>query len=251
MPRPILFQPYAADLAERLDLAAGSKLLELACGTGIVTRALRQRLPATVALTATDLSEPMLRYAQEHTPAEPAITWQVADFCALPFADESFDAVVCQFGIMFVPDKALAARQARRVLRPDGQFLFNVWNAIDENPLPQLTHRVVRSFFPGDPPAFYEVPFSYHDHAEIRRLLDDAGFHDIAIDTVRKTGVISSVEDAGTGLVEGNPIAVAIAARDATLLPTIREAVVQEIEKQFGKGNIQVPLSATVIRAFA
>ena len=169
---PVLFQPYADDLAARLELPDAAKMLELACGTGIVTRTLRRKFPASVQLTATDLSESMLRYAQEHSPSEPALNWATADFTALPFADASFDAVVCQFAIMFVPDKSLAAREAQRVLRPGGPFLFNVWDAIAKNPFPQLAHQIVRIFFPNDPPAFYEVPFSYHDHVEILRLLD-------------------------------------------------------------------------------
>ncbi|MGI8432067.1 MAG: class I SAM-dependent methyltransferase [Chthoniobacterales bacterium] len=248
---PVLFQPYADDLAARLELPDAARLLELACGTGIVTRTLRRKFPASVQLTATDLSESMLRYAREHSPPEPAITWATADFTALSFADASFDAVVCQFAIMFVPDKSLAAREARRVLRPGGQFLFNVWDAIDKNPFPQLAHRVVRSFFPNDPPDFYEVPFSYHNHAEIRQLLEQTGFHDIAIETVTRTGVIRSAESGAIGLIEGNPIAVAITERDASLLPTIREAVIREIEAQLGTSDIRVPLSATVIRALA
>ncbi len=248
---PVLFQPYADDLATRLELPDAAKLLELACGTGIVTRTLRRKFPASVQLTATDLSASMLRYAQEHSPSEPAITWGTADFTALPFADASFDAVVCQFAIMFVPDKSLVAREAQRVLRPGGQFLFSVWDEIDQNPFPQLAHRVVRTFFPNDPPNFYGVPFSYHDHAEIRQLLERTGFHDIAIETVAKTGIIRSAESGAIGLIDGNPIAVAIAERDPTKLPQIRAAVEREIETQFGASDIRVPLSATVIRAVA
>ena len=116
---------------------------------------------------------------------------------------------------------------------------------------PQLTHQVVRRYFPNDPPAFNQVPLSYHDHAEIRQLLDAAGFHDIEIETVRKTGAIRSADEAAVGLIEGNPIAVAIAERNAALLPQIRAAVAREIEEQFGKSDIRVPLSATVIRAVA
>ena len=165
---PILFQPYAEDLAARLQVAKNGSVLELACGTGILTRVLRTHLPSTVKLTATDLNEPMFRHAAAKFRKDEAVQWLQADACSLPFGDRMFDAVVCQFGIMFVPDKALAAREARRVLKPGGLFLFNVWDAMEHNELGQLAHQTIASYFDKDPPAFYEVPFSYHDQDEIK-----------------------------------------------------------------------------------
>ncbi len=154
---PILFHPYAEDLAARLPINKTSSVLELACGTGILTRVLRTYLPPRVKLIATDLNEPMFRQAAAKFGKGERVRWLEADACDLPFDDRQFDAVVCQFGIMFVPDKALAAREAYRVLKRDGVFLFNVWDAMRHNKLGELAHRTITSYFKEDPPTFYRV----------------------------------------------------------------------------------------------
>src|SRR6266513_5459086 len=192
----MLFQPYAEDLAARLHVAKNGSVLELACGTGIVTRAVRTGLPSTVKLTATDLNEPMFRHAAAKFRKDEAVQWMQADACSLPFGDRMFDAVVCQFGIMFVPDKALAAREAHRVLKPGGLFLFNVWDALEHNELGQLTHQTIASYFEKDPPAFYEVPFGYHDQDEIKRMLEGAGFREVRTEVVDKVSGASRPEEA-------------------------------------------------------
>ncbi len=144
---PMFFQPYAEDLSARLELPNHSSVLEVACGTGILTKVLRSRLPAGVEITATDLNEPMFRHAADKFAEHEAVEWRQADACSLPFADGVFDAVVCQFGLMFVPDKRLAAQEAHRVLKPGGVFLFNVWDAIEHNAIAQLAHRIVATYF--------------------------------------------------------------------------------------------------------
>jgi SAM-dependent methyltransferase len=167
----------------------------------------------------------------------------------LPFGNQLFDAVVCQFGIMFVPDKALAAREAHRVLKPGGLFLFNVWDAMEHNELGQLTHQTIASYFDKDPPAFYEVPFGYHDQDEIKRMLKEAGFQEIETEVVAKVGRASRAEHAAIGLVHGNPVAAAIADRDLSLLPVITKAVARAITDRFGETNICVPMRAIVVQA--
>jgi ubiquinone/menaquinone biosynthesis C-methylase UbiE len=246
---PMLFQPYAENLAARLQVEKSGSVLELACGTGILTRVLRTRLPSTVELIATDLNEPMFRHAAAKFRKDEAVQWLQADACSLPFGDQLFDAVVCQFGIMFVPDKALAAREAHRVLKPCGLFLFNVWDAMDHNELGQLTHQTIASYFDKDPPAFYEVPFGYHDQDEIKRALNEAGFQEIKTEVVAKVGAASRAEDAATGLVQGNPVAVAIAERDPSLLPIITKAVAQAITDRFGETDIRAPMRAIIVHA--
>jgi len=246
---PILFQPYAEDLAARLSLKKISSILELACGTGILTRVLRTHLPSKVKLIATDLNEPMFRQAAAKFGKSEWVRWLEADACDLPFDDRKFDAVVCQFGIMFVPDKALAAREAYRVLKHDGVFLFNVWDAMKHNKLGELAHRTITSYFKKDPPTFYQVPFSYHSRAEIRRVLKQAGFRGIETEVIAKVGKAKRAEDIAKGLVEGNPVAVTIAKRDPSLLPIITGAVTAAITRRFGERDIRAPMRAIVVRA--
>ncbi|MEN3369573.1 MAG: hypothetical protein V7609_1716 [Verrucomicrobiota bacterium] len=246
---PLLFQPYAEDLAARLPVEENASVLELACGTGILTRVLRTRLPSTVKLIATDLNEPMFRHAAEKFGEGEAVQWSQADACNLPFGDRIFDAVVCQFGIMFVPDKALAAREARRVLKPGGLFLFNVWDALEHNEVGRIAHETITSYFDKDPPTFYQVPFGYHDQDEIRRVLESAGLRDVRIEVVAKVAQASSARDAATGLVQGNPVAVAIAERDPSLLPVITDAVAEAITHRFGEAEIRAPMRAIIVQA--
>lgn len=245
----VLFQPYAEDLVARLHVPENGSVLELACGTGIVTRELRNSLPPTVKLIATDLNEPMFQHAAAKFVKGEAVQWQQADACSLPFGDAMFDAVVCQFGIMFVPDKALAARESRRVLKPGGVFLFNVWDAIEHNELCRIAHETISSYFDEDPPTFYQVPFGYHDHAEIRRVLTDAGFRDVRIDVVDKVSGASRAEDTATGLAQGNPVSVAIAERDPSLLPVITDAIAAALKDRFGEADVRAPLRAIVAQA--
>jgi ubiquinone/menaquinone biosynthesis C-methylase UbiE len=246
---PLFFQPYAEDLAARLQVEGNASVLELACGTGILTRVLRTLLPSTIELIATDLNEPMFRHAAEKFGETEAVQWLQADACNLPFGDRTFDAVVCQFGIMFVPDKTLAAREARRVLKPGGLFLFNVWDALEHNAVGRLAHETITSYFEKDPPTFYEVPFGYHDQDEIKRMLESAGFREVQIDVVAKMAEASRAQDVATGLVQGNPVAVAIAGRNASLLPIITGAVADAITRRFGEENIRAPMRAIVVRA--
>jgi len=247
--RPLLFQPYAENLATRLAVNNTGSVLELACGTGILTRVLRTHLPSKVKLIATDLNEPMFRQAAVRFGKNERVRWLEADACDLPFVDRIFDAVACQFGIMFVPDKAHAAREAYRVLKRNGLLLFNVWDAMRYNKLGQLAHRTIVSYFEKDPPMFYKVPFSYHNRVEIRRILKQAGFREIKTEVVAKIGKATRAEDVARGLVEGNPVAVTIAKRDPSLLAIITGAVTAAITRRFGKRDIRAPMRAIVVRA--
>jgi len=248
---PILFQPYAEELATRVTVNKTGSVLELACGTGILTRVLRSCLPSKVKLIATDLNEPMFRQAAAKFRKNERVRLLEADACDLPFADRKFDAVVCQFGIMFVSDKALAARQAYRVLKRDGLFLFNVWDAMRHNKLGELAHRTITSYFENDPPTFYKVPFSYHNRNQIRKILKQAGFREIKTELIAKIGKANRAEDVARGLVEGNPVAVTIAKRDPSLLPIITGAVTAAITRRFGKRDIRAPMQAIVVQARA
>ena len=168
---------------------------------------------------------------------------------SLPFPDRTFDVVVCEFGLMFFPDKAAGVREAFRVLRPGGVYLFNVWDERERNAATRIAHDTIGTFFPDDPPQFYEVPFNLHDPAGVRGLLAAGGFVDVAWETVAKVGTSPSAEDAAAGLVEGNPVIGAIMARRPDALPDIRAAVARNIAAELGDHPVRTPLRAHVFTA--
>ena len=246
---PFLFNPFADDLAARLPVSPGTRVLEVACGTGIVTERLMRRLSGQGTLVATDLNEPMIAHARTRIVEDSALEWRQADGTSLPFSAHTFEVVVCQFGLMFFPDKAAGAREALRVLAPGGTYLFNVWDAIERNPFARITHESIGTFFPHDPPQFYTVPFSLYDTAGVRRLLDQAGFVDVHCATVDKVGQSSSAADAATGLIEGNAIFEAIMARRPDALAEIEAAVARNIARELGDHPVRNPLRAHVFSA--
>src|SRR2546429_2604090 len=196
---PVLFEPYAADLVARLDVPEGGAVLELACGTGIVTQHLPERRSPVTIIVATDLNESMLAFARNKLANDEIVEWRQADAAELPFPDQSFDAVVCQFGVMFFPDKEKAAREAYRVLKPEGAFLFNVWDAIEHNDLPHIAHTIITKFFDDNPPDFYQIPFSFHDAETIRSLLTAAGFRQIQLSRASLIAIAPSAGGGGAG----------------------------------------------------
>ena len=229
---PMLFEPYADDLSGRLTVRDGMRVLEVACGTGIVTRHLRSLLPPGSELVATDLSEPMLAYARRKFDGETAIDWQQADAMALPFPAQSFDALVCQFGLMFVPDKAGAVREAYRVLKPGGQLLLNTWCDLQQNDFCNAAHTVATTFFETDPPKFYEIPFSLHDEQQLQGWMQEAGFNNVTVRPINLPSVSPSAADAAKGLVQGSPLAGALKERNADI-EAITTAVAEALRAQF------------------
>jgi len=243
---PCVFEPYALDIAERVNVREGGVVLEIACGTGIVTRHLRNKLPGSVSLVATDLNEAMLSYASRKFGPGEAIEWKQADAASLPFEDGSFDLVVCQFGLMFIPDKLTALREVIRVLTPNGSFIFSVWDSIDKNDLASVGNRAIAKFFERDPPTFYQVPFGMHDQNLVRDLVLDAGFNDVKMYEVAKNGESPSSTDAAKGLIEGNPIIVEINQRAISDLQTVEAAVAKAIASECGDNPVRGKLRAFV-----
>ena len=242
---PMLFEPYAADIAGRLEVRDNMRVLEIACGTGIVTRHLRARLPAGSKLVATDLSEPMLAFARRKFDGDDGIEWLQADAMALPFPDQSFEAAVCQFGLMFVPDKAGAVREAYRVLKPGGQLLFNTWENIEQNDFTLVAHTTAMSFFASDPPKFYEIPFGLHDANQLQRWMEQAGFTNVTVRPLDLPCVSASAADAAKGLIQGTPLAVAIRERGADI-EAITDAVAHALAASFGEQPTQGRMCALV-----
>lgn len=210
---PALFEPYAADLVARIAPRERLRVLELACGTGVVTRLLRAALPADAAIVATDLSPAMLAVAARAVPA--GVTWQPADALALPFGDASFDVVVCQFGVMFLPDKVRGFAEARRVLAPGGQLLVNVWDSLAANPYAAEMASALEALFPGDPPRFVGVVHGYCDTAQITADLRAAGWGAAALERVAIRGHSPSARHFATGFGCGSPIRHLLADRGA------------------------------------
>jgi ubiquinone/menaquinone biosynthesis C-methylase UbiE len=246
---PVLFDPYATDLVARLSLPESAAVLELACGTGIVTRRLRDRLGPTARLVATDLNEAMLGYAARKFGPEEAVEWKQADATELPFSDQSFDAVVCQFGLMFFPDKGKAVRETFRVLKPGGIFIFSVWDAIEHNDLPHIAHSIISKFFEDNPPDFYDVPFSFHDPETIRSLVSAAGFKEIELSLLPLPAIAPDAQDAAKGLVHGNPVIAAIKERNESSAPEIEAAIAAEVAAQFGDAPVRARMQALVCAA--
>jgi ubiquinone/menaquinone biosynthesis C-methylase UbiE len=245
---PVIFEPWAEDLVLRLGGGKYERVLEIACGTGIVTRRLRDALPATTEIVATDLNRKMFEFGKPKFKDDENVLWQQADASGLPFADSSFAAVVCQFGVMFVPDKAAAIREAYRVLRSGGVFLFNVWDSFESNPFGHIAHTTIASFFDHDPPKFYEIPFGFHRSPVIRKLLQDADFNEIESFTETKRCRSFSASEFATGLVRGNPVAAEASERGVDPEDLI-VAVAKHIAERFGDAPVESTMRAIVWQA--
>ncbi len=245
---PVLFEPYAQDLARRVPPGA-SRILEVAAGTGRVTRALLAVLPSTASILATDLNDAMIAIGGELT-ADDRVTWQQADAQALPVADGTFDMVVCQFGLMFVPDKPHVLAELRRTLRPGGTLLLSTWDALARNPMTELVHQLAMSAFPEDPPTFMLTPFSMPDPDALRELVRAAGLSEVRVETVSATGEATSAADVAIGLVRGNPLWNQLVERGVDGA-SFERMLAHEIAQRFGDRPCRSALSAHVVTAVA
>jgi ubiquinone/menaquinone biosynthesis C-methylase UbiE len=246
---PVIFQPYADDLARRVAAPRPQAVLETAAGTGIVTRAMLAALPGSAAITATDLNQPMLDHGARQTSSS-RVTWRQADALSLPFDGGSFDAVVCQFGAMFFPDKIAAYREARRVLKQGGSFVFNVWGPIARNEFADVITKAVAALFPDDPPSFLpRIPYGYHDVGVIRRELESAGFSSVKIETLDVPGVAQSARHPAIGFCQGTPLRNEIETRDPARLGEATEAAAAALAARFGSGAVRGNLQARIIEA--
>ena len=244
------FEPYADDLAGRVAIAGPrGPILELACGTGILTERLRARLPLSVRIVATDLNPPMLEYARTKRGGVVGIEWQQADAVTLPFPSGSYDAVTCQFGFMFVPDKVAAFREARRVLAPGGLLAFNVWDSLQANQSMHIVQQAISSFL-GHQPGFFDLPYGLHDRSLLRDLVQSSGFQQIEISTVSIRTVSPSAHALATGIVTGSPASLELRQRGIAFEPVI-EAAAATLARAFGDCPCETDRRAVVVTARA
>jgi ubiquinone/menaquinone biosynthesis C-methylase UbiE len=247
---PLIFEVYAAHLAELVAAFSPDAVLETAAGSGAVTRALAPRLKTEVRYVVTDLSQPMLDYAAARQGVDGRIEWRRADALALPFEAASFDVVCCQFGAMFFPNRVAGYAEARRVLRAGGSFVFNVWDRIEENAFADEVTNAVASVFPHDPPRFLaRTPHGYHDVTRIREDLLLAGFTDVKIETRAEVSRSPTALDVATAYCQGTPLRGEIEARDARLLQIATDRAAQAIYDRHGDGVVAGKIQAHVIVA--
>ncbi len=245
---PLLFEPYAADLVNRLSSRSLSRVLEVAAGTGVVTRVLASVLPERISIVATDLNQPMLDQASALGTKRP-VEWRQADAMELPFEDGTFDAVVCQFGVMFFPEKAKSLSEAHRVLRPRGVLIFNVWERLEQNEFADTVTTALASLFPEDPPRFLaRVPYAYHEHAGIEHDLVTGGFSaPPEIITLAARSRAGSPRDPAIAYCQGTPLRSEIEARDASRLEEATEVAAEAIGRRFGRSEVDGKTQAHVI----
>jgi SAM-dependent methyltransferase len=247
---PLIFEPYAADLAARIALRQPSRVLEIAAGTGVLTRQLANALPTSVAIVATDLNQPMLDQAAAIGTRRP-VEWRQADVMQLPFADEAFDVVACQFGAMFFPDKSKAFSEARRVLCPGGWFMFSVWDRIDQNEFADAVDQALQALFPDCPPRFMaRVPHGYYDDSVIRHDLAQSGFDRVPeFITLASRSRADSPRIAAVAYCQGTPLRGEIEALGSPHLAEVTDVATLALEHRFGPGPVDGKMQAHVITA--
>lgn len=242
-----LFDGFAKDIVKRVKASNTENVLELASGTGAVTQLLSQYLPATTSITATDLENGMLNLARKKLGAS-NITWATVDMTDIPYGDNAFDTIVCQFGVMLVPDKLKALQEMYRVLKPGGQLLFNVWGDIHANQIWDIGGKLIESFLGANPILQDPGPFSLSEKNTLQ-LLQKAGFINSTAKVVNQIGSIETAAMAAKGFIEGLPVVVAIIKKDPSLLPKIQEALEIELANKLGDHPLKSTLQAFVFEA--
>lgn len=243
---PVIFVDCAEEMARRAAATGAMNVLEIAAGTGIVSRKLRDALSADAHLIVTDLNSPMLEIAQTKFRAGERIELRQADAMALPFASCEFDLVVCQFGVMFFPDKISSFREAARVLRPGGLYIFNTWGSMAANPHSQVSYEVAAKFLTVDPPQYGKVPYSYHDAKAVKVDLQAAGWSDVQHDMFTLGKCVADLPGYADGVVFGTPLIGEIQRRGNIDPKEVVEAIISELQIRFGPEPITIPLQANV-----
>jgi ubiquinone/menaquinone biosynthesis C-methylase UbiE len=246
---PLIFAPYAQDLARRVRDFAPARVLELAAGTGVATRAMAAQLPASAEIVATDLNPAMLEEAQRH-PIARAVSWRVADATMLPFEDASFDCVACQFGVMFFPDRVRGFAEARRVLRAGGRFLFNTWDAIADNEFAEEVTEALARWRPEASLRFLSrTPHGYHEPARVRADLAAGGFTQVEVEKVAARSRAASARDPAIAYCQGTPLRNELEALGTGVVEAATEVAAAALARRFGDGPVEGRIQALVASA--
>ncbi|WP_306322042.1 MULTISPECIES: class I SAM-dependent methyltransferase [unclassified Streptomyces] len=243
---PVFFRPFAADLAARAAARSPHQVLELAAGTGALTTAVLDATP-DARVVATDLSEAMV---SRGATLEPRAHWRQADAQELPFQDASFDLALCQFGVMFFPDRPAAYAEIRRVLTPNGRLLFNSWGPVASHGFAAAFQDALEASMPEgeNAPTFLpDIPHGYVDPAAVAEDLAAAGLDLVAAEEVTLEGVAESAASVATGLLTGTPVRAALASHpDAA---AIEETVTGAMTAALGPGPVTAAMTATIYTA--
>ena len=246
---PMFFEPYAIEVCKRIDFSSVQFALEIATGTGRVTRHLREHMPATSKLVASDISPDMLTIAKEKLKSSD-IEWQNIDAQQLPLNDNSVDLIVCCFAYMLVPDKPKAFAEAYRVLRPGGMLLFTTWDKLELNAASYVYRNAAKKYLNDPLPQSYNLPFSMNDESLIRSMLQDTGFSKVAIEKVNKVSVCKTAKEATEGLVQGGTIYNEIMKLNPAWIDEIKVTVENELAEKFGAAPMVAPMSAIISQAW-
>jgi ubiquinone/menaquinone biosynthesis C-methylase UbiE len=242
---PFLFDAFSADLIERINFATAHNVLELASGTGSVTKQLLLHLPPGSHLTATDLEPAMLEVAKQQV-SNTNVSWDVVDMTNIPYADGQYDLIVCQFGLMLVPEKLKALSEMYRVLKKGGRLVFSVWAEIENNPVWDISGKVIETFFGSNPMLQNPGPFSLSVKEDALQLLENVGFRHTAVSAVARTGTVASAAMATTGFIQGLPVFTAISKKDPSLISQIEKELELQLSARLGNLPLQSPLKAWV-----
>jgi ubiquinone/menaquinone biosynthesis C-methylase UbiE len=246
---PLFFEPYAIEVAKRIDPNTVSIALEIAAGTGRVTRHIRERIPVSAKLIASDLSEEMLAEARKQL-SNADIDWQIIDAQQLPFSDNSIDLVVCCFGYMFVPDKPKAFAETWRVLKPGGMLLFTTWDKLEHNGVSFTSRSLAEKYLKGPLPESYNTAVSMSDEDVIRPLLEQAGFSKTTLEQSVRSSVAATAKEVAAGIVDGGFIFEEIRQRTPEMIDDIRSELAKELAEKFGAAPMIAPMSAVICQAW-
>jgi SAM-dependent methyltransferase len=245
---PLIYTPYAQDLACRMHVGPRARILELAAGTGRLTRELLAVMEPGARLVATDLHRPMLDLAQQLV-RDARVEWREADVASLPFEAASFDEVICQFGVQFFDDKVAAAREVRRVLKPGRAYHFSTWGSPHDNPLARIAQQTAEACFPDDTPTFYRVPWAYSDTRQIESDLRAGGFRDIGIESLDVIARAPSADHVALGIVQGTPMANVIEERGDITVEAFTAVISAALARELGDRPLAIPMRAWIVRA--